>query len=162
MNNDAAHKNKWRIGEVVLGVPFLIGILLHFIFPLHLFTGLISQFIIIPGIGFIITGFVVIIWARRDFIRFNQPTDPGLPTSRLIKSGMFAISRNPLYLAGIIILLGISMVFNISWSIVMLIVSIILCYYILIIPEEKYLLEKFGEEYRDYTQKVNRWFGFRK
>jgi protein-S-isoprenylcysteine O-methyltransferase Ste14 len=41
----------------------------------------------------------------------------------------------------------------------MLLLSIIICLYVLIIPEEQYLAEKFGEEYKEYTASVHRWLG---
>ena len=42
---------------------------------------------------------------------------PGHPTSKVVKTGVFAISRNPLYLGGSILLLGITLILNTLWSI---------------------------------------------
>ena len=44
-------------------------------------------------------------------------------------------------------------------SVVMLLASIVLCHYILIIPEEQYLAAKFGKEYEEYVASVHRWLG---
>jgi protein-S-isoprenylcysteine O-methyltransferase Ste14 len=41
----------------------------------------------------------------------------------------------------------------------MLVLSIIICHYVLILPEEQYLAAKFGEDYKKYTASVHRWFG---
>ena len=72
---------------------------------------------------------------------------------------MFAISRNPLYLGSVLVLMGIALALNVLWALVMLLLSIILCHYILIIPEEQYLAEKFGDEYKEYAASVHRWLG---
>jgi len=40
-----------------------------------------------------------IVLARRELAHHGQPTDPGLPTSKLVTTGVFSVSRNPLYLA---------------------------------------------------------------
>ena len=96
---------------------------------------------------------------RGEFAHFRQPTDPGHPTTKVIKTGVFAISRNPLYLGGVLVLLGIALALNMLWALVMLLLSMILCYYILIIPEERYLSAKFGDEYKEYVASVHRWLG---
>lgn len=44
--------------------------------------------------------------ARRKFAHYGQPTDPGHPTSKVVKTEVFATSRNPLYLGGVIVFLG--------------------------------------------------------
>ena len=159
MKADSAHKSNWEIAEVVFGVPFLMSIVLHFILPFSLPQGIFRQALIPVGIVLIVIGIGFIILARREFARYGQPTDPGHPTSKVVKTGVFAISRNPLYLGSVIIFLGIALALNMLWTLVTLLVSIIVCHYVLIIPEEKYLAEKFDEEYKDYTATVRRWLG---
>lgn len=80
-------------------------------------------------------------------------------TSKVVKTGVFAISRNPLYLASVVVLLGLASAINMLWAVIMLLLSIIICRYVLIIPEEQYLAEKFGQEYKEYTASVHRWLG---
>ena len=159
MKADSAHKSNWEIAEVVFGVPFLMSIVLHFILPFSLPQGIFRQALIPVGIVLIVIGIGFIILARREFAHYGQPTDPGHPTSKVVKTGVFAISRNPLYLGSVIIFLGIALALNMLWTLVTLLVSIIVCHYVLIIPEEKYLAEKFDEEYKDYTATVRRWLG---
>ena len=159
METDSAHKRNWEIGEVVFGVPFLLGVALNFIVPFALPHGTLRQALIPIGILLILLGLYLIVLARREFARYNQPTDPGQPTSTVIKSGVFAISRNPLYLGAVLIFLGISLAINNLWTLVTLLISIMLCHYVLIVPEEKYLAAKFGKAYQDYTAIVQRWLG---
>jgi protein-S-isoprenylcysteine O-methyltransferase Ste14 len=161
MSVDSAHKSNWEIAEVVFGIPFLVSIVFHFIIPLSLPQGIFRQALILAGIALIIIGIGFIILARREFARYSQPTDPGHPTSQVVKTGVFAISRNPLYLASIMVLLGIALALNMLWALVALVVSTIICHYVLIVPEEHYLTAKFGEEYRNYTATVHRWLGHR-
>ena len=159
MSLDSAHKSGWEIAEAVFGIPFLVSIALHFIVPISLPQGILRQVLIPVGIVFIIIGIGLVVLARRQFAHFQQPTDPGHPTTKVIKTGMFAISRNPLYLGSVLVLMGIALALNVLWALVMLLLSIILCHYILIIPEEQYLAEKFGDEYKEYTDSVHRWLG---
>ena len=156
---DSAHKSNWEIAEVVFGVPFLVSIALHFAVPFSLPQGILRQVLIAVGIVLIIIGIGLIALARRELAHFRQPTDPGHPTSKVVKTGVFSISRNPLYLASVIVFLGIALTLNILWALVMLLASVVLCHYVLIIPEEQYLAVKFGEEYKEYITSVHRWLG---
>jgi protein-S-isoprenylcysteine O-methyltransferase Ste14 len=159
MSVDSAHKSHWEIAEVVFGIPFLISIAINFVVPFSLPQGIFRQILIPVGIVLIIIGIGFVILARREFAYFSQPTDPGHPTSKVVKTGVFAISRNPLYLASILVFLGLALALNMLWAVVMLLLSIIICLYVLIIPEEQYLTEKFGEEYKKYIASVHRWLG---
>lgn len=159
MSADSAHKSSWEIAEVVFGIPFLVSIALHFVAPLSLPPGILRQILIPVGIVLIIMGVALVVVARREFAHFRQPTDPGHPTTQIVNTGVFALSRNPLYLGCIVVLTGTALALNVIWALVMLLVSIILCHYVLIIPEERYLAAKFGDAYKEYAASVHRWLG---
>lgn len=159
MSADAAHHSSWEIGEVVFGIPFLLSLVIHFLIPLPFAHGLLRLALVPVGTAFIITGIGLIVLARREFANFHQPTDPGRPTNKVVKTGVFSVSRNPLYLGAAIFLLGISLAFNSLWALAALLLSMILCHYVLIFPEERYLAAKFGDEYKDYAATVRRWLG---
>jgi len=159
MASEAAHERGWQIFEVVFGIPFLAALILHWIAPLRFPPGFITPARISAGVMLMGSGLSLIILARRAFSRFGQPTDPGLPTSAIITTGVFAFSRNPLYLGGIFVLAGISLAANALWVLIMLVASIVGCHFILILPEERYLTAKFGAPYRAYMARVRRWIG---
>lgn len=159
MTSDSAHENPWAIAEVVFGVPFLISIGMQLIVPLSLPRGFLRLALIPVGIVFIIIGMRFIVLGRREFARYAQPTDPGHPTSKVVRTGVFAVSRNPLYLGLGLIIFGIALAVNVGWMLVTLLLSVILCTYILIIPEERYLSAKFPQVYTEYMAAVHRWLG---
>lgn len=161
MSNDVAHKSRWQTFEVIFGIPFLVAIALQLVAPLSFPRAFLTPVFIPAGASLIVVGVILVVLARREFARYGQPTDPGLPTSKIISTGVFSISRNPLYLGGVFILLGISVVLNLPWVLLLLIPSIAACHYILIAPEERYLAAKFGEQYQMYTETVHRWIGRR-
>jgi len=159
MSNDVAHKSWWQTFEVVFGIPFLVAIALQWVAPIPFPRGFITPARILAGAILIVVGISLVVLARREFARYGQPTDPGLPTSRIISTGVFSISRNPLYLGGVFILAGIAFAFNLPWVLILLLPSMVACHYILIAPEESYLAARFGEQYRIYTATVQRWIG---
>jgi protein-S-isoprenylcysteine O-methyltransferase Ste14 len=162
MSNDAAHKSGWQIFEVVFGVPFLVALALQRVVPISLPRGSLTPALILGGAILIVVGVSLVVLARREFAQYGQPTDPGLPTSKIISTGVFSISRNPLYLGGAFTLAGISLAFNLPWVFILLLPSLVACHYILIAPEERYLAARFGEQYRMYTAAVHRWIGRRR
>jgi protein-S-isoprenylcysteine O-methyltransferase Ste14 len=159
VSTDVAHKNWWQTFEVVFGIPFLVAIALQLAVPFSLPRGFPRPALIVGGAALIVVGAALVVLARREFARRGQPTDPGLPTSKVVTTGVFSISRNPLYLGGICILAGIALALNLPWVLVLLLPALVACHYVLIAPEERYLAAKFGEEYAMYAASVHRWLG---
>jgi protein-S-isoprenylcysteine O-methyltransferase Ste14 len=159
MATDAAHKRRWQIFEVVFGVPFLAGVGLQFVAPVSLPGRFPSPVIVLAGAALMVTGLTYIILARRELAQHGQPTDPGLPTKKLVTTGVFSISRNPLYFGGVCLLAGMALVLNLLWSLLFLVPAIAACHYLLIAPEEQYLVARFDREYTQYTASVRRWLG---
>lgn len=161
MAADVAHKRWWQIFEVVFGIPLLIAIVLQFTVPLSFADGPLKTVLLFGGAVLIIIGVTIVILARRALARHDQPTDPGQPTNELVTTGIFSVSRNPLYLGGVCVLVGIGLALNLPWVLLLLLPAIIACHAVLIAPEERYLAAKFGEEYGRYTATVGRWIGRR-
>lgn len=83
---------------------------------------------------------------------------------KLVQGGLFAHSRNPLYLGNILIFCGIVMIFSAPAAFAVGIPAVLLIYACIILAEEQFLRGKFGPAYDDYAAKVNRlwpdWTGF--
>jgi protein-S-isoprenylcysteine O-methyltransferase Ste14 len=79
------------------------------------------------------------------------------PTLALVTSGVYARSRNPIYLAFVIALVGIGMLFNSDWLFVLLIPFVLIIHFGVIRREEEYLLARFGAPYADYMKRVPRY-----
>lgn len=159
MSMEVAHKSNWETSEVVFGVPFLVAVALQWVAPLSLPRGLLRPAFILGGAALIIVGVAFVVLARRELAQRGQPTDPGLPTSMVVTTGVFSVSRNPLYLGVVCFLVGVALAVNLPWALVLLLPSLVACHYVLIAPEERYLVAKFSEEYRVYAATVHRWIG---
>ncbi|MCW8995721.1 MAG: isoprenylcysteine carboxylmethyltransferase family protein [Psychromonas sp.] len=78
----------------------------------------------------------------------------------LIISGPFAYVRNPLYVGNILIYLGLG-IMSFAWFPYLQVVAILFFlfqYYLIVKEEEKYLRERFREEYKDYCKNVSPFF----
>jgi len=156
---NVAHSRWWQSFEVICGAPLLVAVALQFITPFPIPLGNLAPFAVLVGVALALTGLALVTLARRQFARFGQPTDPGHPTSRLVKTGVFAISRNPLYLGGLLMVAGIGLAFNLVWVLLLLVPAVVGCHFVLVLPEERYLAAKFGGEYQAYAASVKRWIG---
>jgi protein-S-isoprenylcysteine O-methyltransferase Ste14 len=75
----------------------------------------------------------------------------------LVDTGLFAHSRNPLYLANLLLFLGLAMVHN-GWAMYLIVLPFFaLAYACIIAAEEQYLHARFGDTYADYRRRVPRW-----
>ena len=107
----------------------------------------------------VIVGLVLAISAIFKFHRAETTLDPTKPgdSSVLVTSGVFRFTRNPMYLALLLILVGWVVYLG---SIAGFIVPLIFITYISrfqIRPEERYLASRFGKAYSDYCNEVKRW-----
>ena len=75
----------------------------------------------------------------------------------LVSTGPFAIIRNPLYLANLIITFGVIFYAGIVWLGLPLLMFFLFQYHCIIKYEENSLLAKFGDEYQRYMDRVPAW-----
>lgn len=73
-------------------------------------------------------------------------------------SGPYRFTRNPMYLSMTMIYLGITLLTNMLWPLLLLPFVIVVLQAAVIRREEKYLKEAFGEAYEAYCNRVRRWF----
>jgi len=93
------------------------------------------------------------------FRQHKTTVDPSGPekASQVVDSGIYAYSRNPMYLALVLVLISVAVYRQnvISFSVIPLFILYITKYQIL--PEERALTSLFGEEFKAYCLKVKRW-----
>ena len=75
---------------------------------------------------------------------------------QLVGSGPYAFSRNPMYIASTLVYVGIALVANAAWPLLLLPV-VLLVTHIVVVPEERSLERRFGAAYRSYKTSVRRY-----
>jgi protein-S-isoprenylcysteine O-methyltransferase Ste14 len=116
-----------------------------------------SGFAVVLGNLLFLSGIAIIAIAFIQMRKAKTSIEPWKPTTAIIDSGLYGISRNPIYLAMILIYLGLSCFFNSIWFLPFLPIVLLVIHYGVILREEKYLEGEFGEEYLDYKRRVRRW-----
>jgi protein-S-isoprenylcysteine O-methyltransferase Ste14 len=137
-----------------LNTFLVLAIGLHFILP-------IKRIIHSPytyfGLIIILFGVALNVWSARLLKKKSATVDFHETPTRLVTDGPFRISRNPLYLGGVILSLGIAVLLG-SLITFVFPTALLLILDKLYIPVEEEGLEKtFGKEYLEYKQRVRRW-----
>ena len=132
----------------------LVGLILSFIFPTAFLPRAAA---LISGIITIICAGLLAFSAFRTMNRAQTGINPSLPTTTIVSDGVFGFSRNPIYLSLTLLYVGIALIFNAFWAVVLLIPLLIVVQNGIIKREEDYLERKFGAEYLSYKVRVRRW-----
>ena len=137
---------------------FLIGLWLESIFPMQFVGGSASPpALTLAGWTIAALGLVFSLWGVFTFQRAHTPMFPYGTAKRVVQTGPYRFTRNPMYIGGVITYVGIALAMNVIWPIVLLPLVLWALFIFVIRQEEKYLGELFGGEYAAYRRRVRRW-----
>ena len=91
------------------------------------------------------------------FRRFKTNILPHTPDSAMMDSGPFAHSRNPIYVAFLLLYLGVCLLMDAPVALVFIVPAVLALRYYVIAREEAYLIRRFGATYTEYQSRVRRW-----
>lgn len=89
--------------------------------------------------------------------RTGQTENPYKTTTEIVQIGPFGVTRNPMYLQMVLICIGFGVSLANVWILLLTPLCALALHYLVILPEETYLEDKFGAAYTDYKQRVRRW-----
>jgi protein-S-isoprenylcysteine O-methyltransferase Ste14 len=134
----------------------IVGVLLHaFILPLPF--GLSTGLRIAAGAAAVVAGLVLVGGAIGLFRRTGQDPKPWEPTPEMISTGVYRITRNPMYVGMAWLQIAIGIGLANWWIVIMVPVVLVLVYATAVRHEEAYLEKKFPDEYIRYKATVRRW-----
>jgi protein-S-isoprenylcysteine O-methyltransferase Ste14 len=117
------------------------------------------SFVSVVGLCLLVSGSSVRLVAVRTLGRYFSTELKTLQDHRLIKHGVYKYVRHPAYLGSSMLAIGITLIFSSFWGF-LLMLALLLCYLYRINREEKMLLEKLGDEYRDYMRSTKKILPF--
>ncbi|UUX51922.1 isoprenylcysteine carboxylmethyltransferase family protein [Nisaea acidiphila] len=139
---------------VILLIAILAGFGLDYLWP-RAFAPDWARFYLGPAL---IAGAIALAVAgERQFKRAGTSVKPWVPSTAIVTSGIFAHTRNPMYLAMAILLAGVGLLGDSFWFLAVIIGFVGVMKYGVILREEAYLERKFGTPYTDYKARVRRW-----
>ena len=112
---------------------------------------------LVCGIIFIILAPTLALSAFRTMKAAGTNILPSKPALRIVRSGPFRFTRNPMYLSLCLLQVALGFFLN-DWITLLFVVPLALVlHYGVILREERYLIAKFGKPYLEYKREVRRW-----
>jgi len=145
------------LAPIIYLAAIAVRVLLKAFYPVPWFGQPLSGILFVLG-WLMIAAFVALnISAIRAMRRAGTTVRPDRGTDHLVTDGPFSFTRNPLYLAGTMLVLGIGLVSGIVWFLLLAILAAFTVQKLAIEREERHLQARFGETYLDYVGRVRRW-----
>ena len=139
----------------VLG--FVAGLLADGVVPVRLLGTARRAAAVWTGWGAIAAGLILMFWGILTFARSRTAVMPHLPASRLVTSGPYRLTRNPMYVGITLAYVGIALLIDTAWPVLLLPLVLALLFVVVVRREERYLERAFGDAYRSYRRLVSRW-----
>ena len=138
---------------VIFLCAILFGVALNRAWPLHFMprnVGLLGPLITVCAV-------LLFLFSYREFRRAGTSVRGSERTSTIVQTGPYGFSRNPIYLAFILFVLGLSVWLNNLWLLVTLVPAVGVIAMVVIPREERFLERNFNDQYSSYKARVRRW-----
>ena len=104
-----------------------------------------------------LAGVALLLSFNTAFVRRGTAVEPWKPTTAIVTTGPYRVTRNPAYLGMALLFIGLTLMADAPWALLVLPFTIAVIDRMVIAREERYLERKFGAEYLDYKAGVRRW-----
>ena len=142
---------------LLYAVPFVLGLLLQRVAPIPLGVDGARPALWAVGAILAAAGLLLDVWAIVAFRRAGTSPLPVRPTTAIVAAGPYRFTRNPMYVGFALVYLGLTLIANAVWPLVLFPAAVVAIQVAVIAREERYLEAKFGDAYRAYRSRVRRW-----
>jgi protein-S-isoprenylcysteine O-methyltransferase Ste14 len=111
----------------------------------------------VAGVALMVAGLGAAFAGILTFRHFRTAILPHKPAARVVDRGVYAYTRNPMYLGLSLLYAGLSLALATWWTLALLPVVLLTLTTQVIAREERYLRRAFPVEYADYCARVRRW-----
>ena len=139
---------------LILGAAIALGLILNYFWP----AKVLARSLAVPlGILIVFVAVAIGLLAVREMVTASTPLDVRKRSTRIVTSGIFQQSRNPIYLGMVLLCTGVAFLVDSLWLLGLVPLFAAILQKGVIEPEEAYLECNFGEEYLRYKARVRRW-----
>jgi protein-S-isoprenylcysteine O-methyltransferase Ste14 len=136
----------------------VLGLLLDWLLPAYLLRVLLSfPERMVIGVVLLAAGLALVVSANLAFRDAGTNVEPWKPSLAIVTRGIFAWLRNPMYVGGLVALIGLAVLLASDWMVVMTVALAFVLHLGVVKREERYLEAKFGDAYRRYKETVPRY-----
>ncbi len=149
--------NKYPLPPLLTVGMIALCFLLDYFLPLGDPDRQVSTLMRTSGIVLILLALAVDAWSFMTFRKHHANIMPHKAATTLMMDGPYAHSRNPIYLANVMLLVGLALVFGSAWFLIGAIVLFFLLNEYAVKREEKHMEANFPIMWKQYTALVRRW-----
>jgi protein-S-isoprenylcysteine O-methyltransferase Ste14 len=142
---------------VLLALAIGGGVLLGRLYPLP-WPGLDDLGARLVGYGLGGAGVLLMGWGFLALLRAGTTVLPHKRADRLVTHGAFRFRRNPIYMGEVLAFLGLAQATGNIWFAIAAPVFAVAVLVLAILPEERHLETRFGDDYAAYKASTRRWF----
>lgn len=139
---------------ILFGIGFLVGLALNYWWKLSFGLGDAIEL----GYIFLVGGFALAAWSVWHLRAADTNVPTNLPATALVTTGPFRTTRNPIYIGLALSFLGLASLMDAPIAMLMLLPVLIILHVGVVLREEAYLEQKFGEAYIEYAARTKRYF----
>lgn len=112
---------------------------------------------LVASVAILLLACGIFVAAVRQLRGHHTTPNPYHPTTTVVSSGVYRLSRNPIYVAMMLLVLALALGAGTAWLFGSLVILFSLLHFGVVLREERYLSAKFGAAYDDYRVRVRRW-----
>lgn len=162
MKDDIATRpNRIPWPPMLLLAAVLVAVALDAIWPAGALLAGVGPWLRIAGIAIACVGLGFDLAAMATMHRARTNILPHRAAGHLVTSGVFSMSRNPIYLGNTLLLIGVAFALGRPWLLATAVISALLVDRLAIRREERHLTARFDAAFAEYKKRVPRWFGLR-
>jgi len=151
---DADHPGVIVAPPVLYAVALIITAALEWWLPLAL-AG--NGWAFWVGAALLAAGLAFNLWGVYSLWRHGTAVHPTHPAERIVATGPFRLSRNPLYVGLHAAFVGVALILDTVWGLIVLVPLLLVMHYGVIRREEAHLQARFGDAYAAYRARVRRY-----
>ena len=145
------------IPPLALLLAIIVSVLLERWIPLGLLPPFPWTPGLIIGLPLLAASLALDISGGTKFMREKTPINPYKTPTKIVTSGAYRFTRNPMYLGMLGTLFSLAPAFSVDWALVTTPILWAVLHYGVVLPEEAYLREKFGADYEALLASTRRW-----
>lgn len=150
----ASEQPRKIVPPVYLACSIIAMFMLDHFFPVGHFGG---PFVWGFASAFLAAGLMLLIHSAGLFAKADTALIPFHKSTALVTNGPYKITRNPMYLGMVLVLLGMAVILGSLVTFLVIPVFVVIIHFNFILGEERFMEELFGEEYLAYKRRVRRW-----
>lgn len=161
--NNTDQPDRQETADILFFPPYLsiaapvLTIILELAAPLGLLPSWFSPLMFFPGLAVLCLSGWLEFTSTRSFAAAQTNVNPRRPALNVVRKGPYRFTRNPMYLGMVLFNLGLTLMFSLDWGVPIAALLWAALHWGVVLREEAYLTEKFGDEYRALLKSTRRW-----